>query len=41
MDGEGMKPPHPGSFVRAEILEELNYPRGRGRGCAEPRRPTA
>ena len=27
MDGEGMKigmtPPHPGSFVRTEILEEL------------------
>jgi len=36
----GMKPPHPGSFIRAEILEELNLSVARAADILGVRRAT-
>jgi antitoxin HigA-1 len=36
----GMRPPHPGSFVREEILEELNLPVARAAEILGVRRAT-
>ena len=36
----GMRPPHPGSFIREEILEELNLPVARAAEILGVRRAT-
>ena len=36
----GMKPPHPGSFIRAEILDELNLSVAKAAGILGVRRAT-